>query len=207
MRERLLVVVIVAGMLLGLPAALFAQDMTATIPPGVTIHVVQRGETLFKIATSYNLSVDELARLNNISDPSVIYVGQRLLVPAPGTTPVPTQSVMHVVQPGESLESIAGLYDITVDDLRTRNSLTDGSSFYVGRLLDVSSSAATPAPTDTPSAPSAPDSVIMHTVLRGETMFKIATQYGGSGNDIVQANHLTDPQLIFAGQQLIIPAY
>jgi murein DD-endopeptidase MepM/ murein hydrolase activator NlpD len=45
----------------------------------------------------------------------------------------------------------------------------------------------------------------MHTVLRGETMYKIATQYGVTVNDIVQANHLNDPQLIFAGQQLIIP--
>ncbi len=208
MRDRLWMWLIVAGVLMGLPASLFAQAGTPdpTVPPGVTIHVVQRGETLFKIATSYGLSVDDLAQLNNISDPSVIYVGQRLLVPAPGATPVPTQSVMHVVQPGESLDSIARLYGMTPDELRARNNLTDANSFYVGLLLDVSSGTApTPAPTDTPSAPSTPESVIMHTVTRGETMFRIATQYGVSVNDIVEANSLTDPQLIFIGQQLIIP--
>ena len=48
-----------------------------------------------------------------------IYVGQRLLVPVPGATrratPVPLQTVVHVVQPGETLESIADLYGLTVE--------------------------------------------------------------------------------------------
>src|SRR5215470_2147630 len=106
MRNRLLLYFVLAGMLLGLPASLFAQDATPTVPPGLTVHVVQRGETLFRIALSYNMTTDELAQLNNISDPSTIYIGQRLLVPGPdsGTPEPPVQMVMHIVQPGESLE-------------------------------------------------------------------------------------------------------
>jgi murein DD-endopeptidase MepM/ murein hydrolase activator NlpD len=44
-------------------------------------HVVQRGETLFQIATRYGMTVNDLARANSISDPSLIYTGQRLVVP------------------------------------------------------------------------------------------------------------------------------
>src|SRR5215216_7594716 len=139
MRSRFFIVLLMAGMLLGLPASLFAQDAIPTVPPGLTIHVVQRGETLFRIALNYNMTTDELAQLNNISDPSMIDVGQRLLVPAQGAAPVQVQMVMHIVQPGESVDSIAALYGLTVDDLKAKNHITnDATSFYVGQLLDVS---------------------------------------------------------------------
>ena len=142
MRVRLFISLLMAGMLLWLPASLFAQQeatSTPAPPTGLTIHVVQRGDTLGTIAESLGMTVDALAKLNNISDPSMIYVGQRLLVPALGATLTAPLAVMHIVQPGESLESIARLYGVSVEELRQRNHLTDFKSFYIGALLDVSS--------------------------------------------------------------------
>jgi LysM repeat protein len=49
-------------------------------PPPST-HIIQMGETLFSIATTYNLTVDELAAANNILDPSQILVAQLLTIP------------------------------------------------------------------------------------------------------------------------------
>ena len=110
------------------------------------------------------------------------------------------------------------LYGMTVDDLKARNHLTDAASFYVGQLLDVSASVPNSVPTNAPadaptqvadassvSAPSTPDDVVVHTVARGETMFRIANQYGVTVNAIAQANQIADPTLIYAGQELIIP--
>ncbi len=203
--KRLLLAVLLVVMCL--PASVFGQDEpTPTIPPGLTIHVVQRGETLYHIAGIYGTTFDQLAQLNGLDDPSSIYVGERLLVPAPGATPAPAPSVMHIVQPGETLESIAQLYGMSVDDLKAQNNLSDDpSSFYVGQLLNVSVDTPTPQPSDTPDAPSTPSAVVIHTVARGETIFRIAKQYGTTVNDIVQANHITNPQLIYAGQELVIP--
>ncbi|MEO8393551.1 MAG: LysM peptidoglycan-binding domain-containing protein, partial [Chloroflexota bacterium] len=197
----------------GLPASLFAQDATPTVPPGVTVHVVQRGETLFRIALSYGLTTDELAQLNNITDPSMIAIGQRLLVPVPGAAPAQVQMVMHIVQPGESIDSIAALYGLTGADLKAKNHLTDDAdSFYVGQLLDVSVSAettpeaASPEPTlAATDLPAVQDSLIVHRVTRGETIFRIASEYGVSVNAIVQANQIADPEMIYAGQDLVIP--
>ena len=45
----------------------------------------------------------------------------------------------------------------------------------------------------------------IHVVAPGESLISIATQYGVTPDDIRTANHLTDPNLIFVGQQLIIP--
>ena len=91
----------------------FANNLIAQ--NNITIHVVQRGETLFRIATRYELTVDELAELNGIININDIKVGQRLLVSAE-TTDI-TEPKTHVVQPGQNLRSIAELYDTSVEEL------------------------------------------------------------------------------------------
>ncbi len=55
-------------------------------------YVVQTGDTLYTIAQKFNTTVDVLTRLNNISDPNVIYVGQVLIISEEGV-PSPPPSV------------------------------------------------------------------------------------------------------------------
>ena len=45
-------------------------------------HVVQPGESLFRIGLRYGLSVDELVTANNIVDRNLVWVGQQLVIPA-----------------------------------------------------------------------------------------------------------------------------
>ncbi len=72
-----------------------------TAPAGETVHVVQPGENLFRVALKYGLSTAFLASYNGITNPNLIYVGQKIripsgaaaqpAVPAPATaTPLPT---------------------------------------------------------------------------------------------------------------------
>jgi LysM repeat protein len=51
-------------------------------PQGVTYHTVKSGETLGKIAAAYGVSTAAIASANGISNPNMIYVGQRLMIPA-----------------------------------------------------------------------------------------------------------------------------
>lgn len=217
MRFRFFIGFFLAGML-GLPALfVLAQDAEPTVSPGVTIYVVQRGETLSQIAQNLGTTTGTLVRLNNIVNESNITVGQRLLVPVAGSRTDGIPSIMHVVQPGETVENIAQLYGLSPDELNARNNLTDAASFYVGLLLDVSR-IPTPVPTVVPPTEGAiaeapapeeadvlPEAVVTHTVLRGQTMFRIAQQYGVTVNDIARANQISDPTLIYAGQELVIP--
>lgn len=55
-----------------------------------TVHIVQRGQTLFRIALSYGSNVNTLRAVNNIANINRIYVGQRLLVPCPSQVVVGT---------------------------------------------------------------------------------------------------------------------
>lgn len=210
MNMRLLVVL---TLLLLLTANVLAQDNST-----LTVHVVQRGENLFRIALRYGATTQDLAQLNGITNVNNIQVGQRLLVPAqPGMS-----AQTHTVQPGETLQSIGALYGVSPDDLAALNNLADPNSLAVGQVLNVAPGTNMPADmpqfapiaipdqpapaaiAEVPSANQQPTTVI-HTVLRGETLFRIATTYGTTVNAIVQANSLTDTDLIYAGQTLLIP--
>lgn len=211
MRLRFLIVLA----LLILTATAYAQDNA-----NLSIHVVQRGENLFRIALSYGLTTEDLAQLNGITDPNSIQVGQRLLVPAQGDT-IPQA---HTIQPGETLQSISALYGLSVDALAALNNLADPNSLYIGQVLNIVAPDGAPAdapeaaplivpdaelapqlePVVSPSAGQQPMTVI-HTVLQGETLFRIAISYGTTVNVVAQANSLSDPEVIYAGQTLVIP--
>ncbi len=71
------------------------------------IYVVVKGDTLSHIANKYGTTYQKLAEYNNISNPNLIRVGQKIKIP--GTT----QIRYYVVQPGDNLSKIASKYKTT----------------------------------------------------------------------------------------------
>jgi LysM repeat protein len=64
------------------PNAIYVgQVLTIPKPGSVRIHVVQPGETLLGIAAKYGVDYKELMKVNGITDPNTIYVGQKLVIP------------------------------------------------------------------------------------------------------------------------------
>jgi murein DD-endopeptidase MepM/ murein hydrolase activator NlpD len=202
---RFVIVCCLAGVLLGLPAFAVGQQ-----GGDVTVHVVQRGETLYGIALQYGLTVDELAQFNAIPDPTNIQVGQRLLIPLAAVPPAPVRPETHVVQAGETLKGIADLYGVALELLAAANNITNFDAIFVGQVLSITDTPV--APTEPPSTPLLPPEApaftgvnMVYTVQPGETLFRIATRYGLTVNDVARANNISDPTVIFSGQQIIIP--
>lgn len=218
---RRLAVCVFALWLIVLPV--LGQDGT-TSP---VIYVVQRGDTLYSIAQRYNTTVEALAQANGIRTPGSILVGQRLIIAGGLATETPST---HLVQPGETLASIAVLYGVPPEQLSAINGLTDPNTLYVGQALLLYTHPVLPPVTDAPGVPvdalpdvsaalivpeaaednipaSAPVPVIpvVHTISGGETLMRIAAQYGAVVSEIIQANNIEDPSLIYAGQQIVIP--
>ena len=115
---------------------------TPTTPPGTPgapiVHVVQRGENLFRIALRYNTTVEAIAAANGIRNPQFIYVGQKLTIPqGGGTTPPPGGGRTHVVQPGENLFRIALRYGTTPQAIAAANNLPNIHLIYVGQVLRI----------------------------------------------------------------------
>jgi murein DD-endopeptidase MepM/ murein hydrolase activator NlpD len=122
----------------------FAQDT----PQGVTLHIVQRGDSLYKLSRQYNVTIEAIVTLNALENPNVLKVGQRLLIPSLVATvaPTPTLPIFHTVASGETLFRIAQRYGVVLTALAQANGIVDPSLIYAGqRLLIPTTSASTPA--------------------------------------------------------------
>lgn len=111
-------------------------------------HRVRAGETLSSIAGRYKTSISRLVRTNNISDPNLIIVGQRLRVPGggPGTR-------IHTVRGGETLSSIAGRYKTSIARIAKMNRISNPNFISIGMKLKVpGGSPANRGPTGAPSS-------------------------------------------------------
>jgi LysM repeat protein len=102
--------------------------------PGTGRYTVQPGDALGSIARRFGTTAAVLAALNDIANPELIYVGQSLVLPAGGEQPAPGP-IYHVVQPGETLSSIAARYGVTVAAIAEANDIANVNLIWVGLRL------------------------------------------------------------------------
>jgi murein DD-endopeptidase MepM/ murein hydrolase activator NlpD len=133
--------ILAAGLILAASTTGMAQEEH---PPGPT-YIVQEGDTLWVIAQRFNVTVDELARYNDIIDPAVLAVGAQLVVP--GMPDVRGVLVTAVVPYGESLRSLSRRYQLPVEDLSRLNRLTSPSELFTGATIILPESSAEHATT------------------------------------------------------------
>jgi LysM repeat protein len=118
-----------------------------TAPPSGTVtYTVARGDTLLTIANRNNTTVGALVQLNGITNPNLIFVGQRLLVPSAAvplpepivpTTP-PTQppvQTTYIVKPGDSLYRISLQFGVSIQDIARANNIANFNRIFVGQVL------------------------------------------------------------------------
>jgi LysM repeat protein len=138
----------------------------------VEYYTVGYGQSLAQIARSFGMTITELASLNDISNPDLIYAGQELIVsssgsstgeqaeiePAPTNDPtLPTNTVTHIVQAGETLASIAQRYGISWLQIAQVNNIYDADYVSAGEeLLIPGASVLANAEFSFVSAPAAP---------------------------------------------------
>lgn len=131
---------------------------TGQVALGDTGVVVARGDTLYKIARENNMTVEELAKLNNLSEPYSLAVGQHLKLAAQTSKVVEkTQGDMLIVRKpaaavqtttrvalrevtvgaGDTLYSVSRRYSVPVNDLAVINNLVAPFTLSVGQKLKV----------------------------------------------------------------------
>jgi LysM repeat protein len=123
----------------------------ATAQEDVTIHEVQRGETLFHIAQQYGTTVQAIISFNGLANADNIFAGQRLVISRSAalsstnaTSTANTSS--YVVQSGDTLFRIAQRHGTDVQTLMVLNSITTPSLIHVGQQISVPSSDPSPEP-------------------------------------------------------------
>lgn len=146
------------------------ETLTPTItetptPEGPRTYIVQEGDNLWSIAAEFEVDILLLMSVNGITDANQIFIGQELTIPPPGTerptstplpeTLVPGTRITHVVERGETLESIAALYSSTAEAIALASGIRVTDTIGEGQRLTVPVNIATPTPTTIALAPSA----------------------------------------------------
>jgi LysM repeat protein len=166
---------------------------TATRPASQSEYTVQWGDTLFSLARRFNTTVEAIVALNGLADASNIRVGQVLVIPGSSVSP-PGSGQEYVVQPGDTLYSIARRFGTTVEAVQRANAIVNPTYISVGQRLVIPEGSTAPAAGGT-----------TYTVQPGDTLYSIAAKFGKNVWDIVVANNLSEPYWIFVGQVLTIP--
>jgi len=181
-------------------------------------HIVQREETLYRIGLQYGLTWQTLMEYNDLRDPTDLYVGQVLRIPAPsegyapgmktsvaGTAALPEpdrkasgEEQTYIVQQGDTLYRIGLRYGVTWQTLMIHNNMRDPSELSVGHELKIPSG-------DPERTPLAWDGVTTYTVQHGDILYDIGLLFGMSWREVAAFNGLTDPNQIYVGQVLKIP--
>lgn len=177
-------------------------------------YTVQSGDTLSGIALKFSTTSSKLAQLNSISNPNLIYVGQRLLVnqssnsnssssgqSSSTTTNTEASAASYTVKSGDTLSGIASQYNTTVNQIVSLNQLSNPNLIYVGQVLKLKNSQTTNSSSSSSSSTVA-TTAGTYTVKAGDTLSAIASRYSTSSSTLASLNSLSNPNLIYVGQVL-----
>lgn len=110
-------------------------------------------------------------------------------------------SAAYTVQSGDTLFRIGLKFNVSVSDLVTFNQLSNKNLIVVGQVLQIPAGSVSPPPADDPPRTGSNT----YTVQAGDTLYRIARRLGIPVNDIINANNITNPSLIYPGTVLTIP--
>ena len=189
------------GLLIGLlTLVLLLLSVVSVAAEGGRVHYVRPGESLSSIAVLYGVTAQALMKANGLSDPDYIYAGQRLTIPSAGDEGG-YQGDYYTVRPGDTLSSIAGRLNTTVQALVTANKLGDADAIYAGQRLK--------APGGQGRQPAYGASSYercrnYYLVRWGDSLSGIAWKQGTTVEAISSANNLSGDN-IYEGQKLCLP--
>ena len=210
-----------------------STSTTSAAPAAGGSYTVQAGDSYWRIANKYGISISELQRLNGTSDYN-LYPGQSLKVPGSGssssatassnssstststTSAAPAAGGSYTVQAGDSYWRIANKYGISISELQRLNG-TSNYFLYPGQSIKVPGSGSasatpapasntastTPAPAETP-APAPSTGGGNYTVQAGDSYWRIANKYGISISELQRLNG-TSNYFLYPGQSIKVP--
>lgn len=103
---------------------------------GKTYYTIRRGDTLWRIASRYGVSVPNIVNWNNIQNPNLIYPGQRIIVYGTYNT-TPNRYYYYTVQRGDTLWKIARRYGVSVRWIARLNGIRNPNLIYPGQILKI----------------------------------------------------------------------
>jgi membrane-bound lytic murein transglycosylase D len=157
-------------------------------PSRASVHTVKSGDTISEIADKYGVTTSEVLEANSMSPDDRIYPGQQLRISG-GTE----YATVHTVKPGDTIYDIAREYGVSASSVLAANCMGPSDRIYPGEKIKI------------PAGGTVKSEVIVHNVIRGETITSIAKKYGASSSEVLKENGLGPRDKIYPGQKIRVP--
>lgn len=125
---------IFAGQSLIVPSGETPVDTDGNSTSGQTIYIVQRGDTLNKIAREFGTTAIAIAKENNIRNINLIYVGQRLIIP---TNRNDLNHTIYKIRYGDTLWSISRRYGVSIASIVRLNRIQNPNLIFAGEVIRI----------------------------------------------------------------------
>ncbi len=217
--KRITTLILTGGLLLAVMAVLptaFAQDDTATEEPAAVVT-----EEPDPVVTEEPVATEETAATEEPTATEEPATGEADPTEDPAedvNVDVDPPTIIasgdeYTIRPGDTLFSIARAYDVSVDDLAALNNIVNPSLIFWGTTLDIPGddfgeggpSTETPTPSPSPS-PEPPAATTTYVVTEGDNLYRISLRFNTSIARLQALNSIDDADVIFIGQQLVVPA-
>lgn len=178
---------------------IFSKELAEKYPLWIAEYDVQRPENNENWSQWVGWQYTSKGRVDGISGytdrdyfTKDILLSDSSSIPESESKPIsPDDTIEIIVKQGDTLSYIAGEYKTTVQRIEELNKIQNPNLIYIGERLLV------------PEV-GAQKEEVEYIVKKGDTLNRIAKEYGVSVNDIVELNKIQNPNLIYIGQKLII---
>lgn len=162
------------------------------------IHQIDTKETLYSISRRYNMPITVILE-NNPSSDGGLAVGKQLKIPFIPKTNAKVEGKIHTVAAKETLYAIARQYDVSIEDLKKLNNLSNTDISFGQELIIPKKSTLV----EVPKLMEIKSVSSVHTVAAKETMYSISRQYGITIQQLKEWNNIQDNELP-AGKMLFV---
>lgn len=186
--------------------------MAQTQSSGYFLHTITKGQSLYSIASMYNVTTGDIIKMNPGSEEK-IKAGEKLKIPQKGVGA--EQPLFHTIQPGETLYKLTQRYGVTAQRICQANPGLSAENFRIGQVIAIPAKAEAnqevvknevkPTISTAPSTPLKPNCRDIHKVERKETIFSISRLYGISEAELIAANPELRTEKLKKGKFLCIP--
>ena len=182
----------------------------ASAESGYFLHTVTKGQSLYSISSMYNVTIDDIVRLNPGSDKQ-IREGAALKIPQAATTNS-DKPVFHTIQAGETLYRLSVKYNVTTQAICEANPGLSTENFRSGQVIIIPVQSDSKPQKETPKIEEQENTNVkmndwkdMHKVERKETIFSISREYGITEEELIAANPELKTGKLKKGTFLFIP--
>lgn len=171
------------------------QRIYPACPEG-NYYSVKPGDTLYKIARDYNISLDDLIEANPGITPYMLMVGQVICIPL-ATPPVTCpEGNAYTIKPGDTFYKVARRFNVSLDALIEANPTIDPDRLLVGQRICI--------PLTTPPV-RCPENSIEYSIKSGDTLGKLAIRFNTTVAALRELNPEVEPENLRIGQKICIP--